>query len=174
MGRAAWSAFGAPDPRAIEAILAGDTSPLPFLADAFRRHLSEFPSVRNGLSKAESEALAKMSDGPVKPSWICGDWLTRHDDAWMGDATFFALLRALAKGPNPLIEPVTPLESEDRIVFQATEHRLTDLGRRVVAGQADRVAECGIDRHLGGVHLRGHDVAWRWDEAAGRLIHRPT
>jgi hypothetical protein len=29
----------------------------------------------------------------------------------------------------------------------------------------------GIDRWLGGVHLHGHKVEWRWDAAAGLLHH---
>ena len=40
---------------------------------------------------------------------------------------------------------------------------ITELGREVLAGRADRVAMAGIDRWLGGVHLRGH-VVWRWDD----------
>ena len=41
---------------------------------------------------------------------------------------------------------------------------ITDAGRRVLAGEQDRVATCGIDRWMGGVHLEGHAVPWRWDE----------
>jgi hypothetical protein len=33
----------------------------------------------------------------------------------------------------------------------------------VLANEADRVALCGIDRWLGGVHLTGHVPLWRWD-----------
>lgn len=166
LARSAWKAFGSPDPRAIEAIIAGDTAALPFLAASLRRHLAEFPSTRNGLSRAESDALEALREHPEKPGRVCGEWLKRNPDAWMGDSTFFRLLRTLGRGPKPLIEPVTPisLDEDDDLDFRRTEHRLTDLGRRVLAGEADRIAECGIDRHLGGVHLRGNAVAWRWDE----------
>jgi hypothetical protein len=45
--------------------------------------------------------------------------------------------------------------------------RLTDVGQAVLAGHGDRVNVNGIDRWLGGVHLRGHEVEWRWDGEAG-------
>jgi hypothetical protein len=41
---------------------------------------------------------------------------------------------------------------------------LTDIGRSVLAGQQDRVATCGIDRWLGGVHLQSGGQLWRWDD----------
>jgi hypothetical protein len=46
---------------------------------------------------------------------------------------------------------------------------LTDIGRAVLAGNADRVQTCGIDRWLGGVHLHGHGPVWRWDEGRQRV-----
>jgi hypothetical protein len=45
---------------------------------------------------------------------------------------------------------------------------LTDAGRAVLTGDADRVDLLGLDRWLGGTHLR-HDSLWRWDSAAGRV-----
>jgi hypothetical protein len=51
----------------------------------------------------------------------------------------------------------------DRLVA-ALSLRLTDAGRRVLAGEADHVALDGIDRWVGGVHLHGRDARWRWHE----------
>ena len=48
---------------------------------------------------------------------------------------------------------------------------LTDTGRAVLAGQLDRVAACGIDRWLGGVHLQSGGTLWRWDDAR-RIVTR--
>jgi hypothetical protein len=47
---------------------------------------------------------------------------------------------------------------------------LTDLGRDLLAGRDDRIARCGIDRWLGGVHLTGPGPHWRWDRAHERLV----
>jgi hypothetical protein len=66
----------------------------------------------------------------------------------------------LAAAPHPLLRtrpagtPTGP----------ATEVGLTGDGARVLAGEADHVTLNGIDRWIGGVHLTGRDVRWRWDE----------
>ncbi len=46
---------------------------------------------------------------------------------------------------------------------------LTEAGQEVLAGSRDRVA-CGLDKWLGGVHLRGGDGDWRWDETQRRIV----
>jgi hypothetical protein len=42
---------------------------------------------------------------------------------------------------------------------------LTELGRDVLAGKADRVEVAPVDRWLGGTHLGG-ERDWRWDGRA--------
>ena len=49
----------------------------------------------------------------------------------------------------------------------------TDTGREVLEGRADHMALNGIDRWLGGVHLKGGKVAWRWDRASERIVSHP-
>jgi hypothetical protein len=48
---------------------------------------------------------------------------------------------------------------------------LTDSGREVLLGGADRVTRCGLQRWLGGVQLEGDQAMWRWDAADGRIVH---
>jgi hypothetical protein len=43
----------------------------------------------------------------------------------------------------------------------------------VLAGQADQIALNGIDRWIGGVHLQGHHVPWRWDDGTETIVHLP-
>jgi hypothetical protein len=50
---------------------------------------------------------------------------------------------------------------------------LTDAGRDVLDGTADRIRLAGIDRWWGGVHLHGHEVPWRWDRHAQRVARIP-
>ena len=38
------------------------------------------------------------------------------------------------------------------------------MGTSVLAGHQDHLTRNGIDRWIGGVHLSGHDVPWRFDE----------
>jgi hypothetical protein len=42
----------------------------------------------------------------------------------------------------------------------------------VLAGTADRVALLGIDRWVGGTHLRPGRL-WRWDRWSGRVAAEP-
>lgn len=51
--------------------------------------------------------------------------------------------------------------------------RLTGTGARVLAGEADHIALNDIDRWIGGVHLQGHRVPWRWDDGTETIIHLP-
>jgi hypothetical protein len=55
-------------------------------------------------------------------------------------------------------------------VQRATGVRLTGTGARVLAGEADQIALKGIDRWIGGVHLHGYHVPWRWDDGNETII----
>jgi hypothetical protein len=174
LGRRAWAAFTSPDPTAIERLLATDTSPQPFLAGALVRHLEEFPSARNGLPRTEQQALGALARGPRTGAELFRAVQRTEERIYMGDLSFFARLRGLATGGSPLIESVTLPQALTG--FGETAWRLSPLGQQVAAGRADWIHWNGIDRWLGGVHLRGHDAAWRWDAAARRLrnaVERP-
>jgi hypothetical protein len=47
---------------------------------------------------------------------------------------------------------------------------LTEAGRSVLDGAADHVSLNGIDRWIGGVHLVGRSVPWRWDEGVEAVV----
>ena len=49
---------------------------------------------------------------------------------------------------------------------------LTETGRAALDGTCDRVARCGIDRWLGGVHLEGRGPLWRFDAETRRVVYR--
>jgi hypothetical protein len=51
---------------------------------------------------------------------------------------------------------------------------VTEAGRAVLDGRADRVALNGLDRWLGGVHLQGRAARWRWHEALQGLREHPV
>ncbi len=58
LGRTAWAAFRSPDPRPLAELLRQDTSALPFLGGALRRHLQQFPAMGNGLSRCRGPGPA--------------------------------------------------------------------------------------------------------------------
>ena len=165
LAREAWRAFGSPDPRGIEAVLAGDTSPLPYLEGALLRHLEEFPAVADGLSRSERQILRALDRGAVSFEEVFRATQGMEERIYRGDASFHRLLRELAAHPRPLIRTEPSVNGP----LRALRISLTPTGREVLAGQDDWVRIRGIDRWLGGVHLQGPEAAWRWDAAAGRL-----
>jgi hypothetical protein len=166
LARDAWRAFCAPDPAGLEALLRRDLSPLPFLAGALRRHLEEFPSVLNGLSRSERQAIAGLAAGATTFEELFRATQRMEERVFMGDVCFLRILRELAAPPWPLIR----LEPSPSGSMRSLQVSLTANGRQVLEGAADWVRVRGIDRWLGGVHLEGREAAWRWDGAAGRLV----
>jgi hypothetical protein len=154
----AWGAFSSPDPRAIEHVL-DDLSALPFMRAALVRHLEEFPAVENGLSRAERQTLETLVVGswPVQELFHAAHH-EREDPIFLGDLFFVRLLKTLAVGDEPLVR------------MDHEKAWLTDAGRETLAGTRDRVETLGIDRWLGGVHLKGRRVPFRWDREAGRIV----
>jgi hypothetical protein len=55
------------------------------------------------------------------------------------------------------------------LTAEHTGLRLTGTGARVLAGEVDHVARNGVDRWIGGVHLHGYHVPWRWNDGTERL-----
>ncbi|HXG87280.1 MAG TPA: DUF1835 domain-containing protein [Vicinamibacterales bacterium] len=163
--RDAWLVFRSPDPRVIIAALPRLTV-LPHLGPALRRHAEQFPSMRNGLSRTEQQALEVLAAG----SSTAGDLYVkahhgREPAVFMGDAAFLMHLGALLQSSRPLIRTARASKT-----LALDDHLgLTDDGRRVLDGQLDRVVTSGIDRWLGGVHLTGHGPMWRWDDATEAL-----
>ena len=70
------------------------------------------------------------------------------------------MIDRMARARVPLLEAQPTRRPTDR----TTALRLTDTGARVLAGDADHVRLNGIDRWIGGVHLRGSSPKWRWDD----------
>jgi hypothetical protein len=158
LASAAWKAFRSPDPTDIERLLRTDTSALPFLAGALFRHLQQFPSVENGLSRTEYQILELIDAGQRDfPSLFPADQL-REERIFMGDAVFHRYLDGLSYCRNPLLR-------EERGLY-----RLTPIGREVLARSADHIRLNGINRWLGGVHLHGPEALWRWDDGSRKLV----
>lgn len=164
----AWSAYRSPDPRAIEELLKGDTSALPFLAAALARHLEEFPSDADGLSRSERRMMEQAAAGPSEldaafPRMHLGESAYYIADSWFVDRA-----RELSGASPALIDLSITADRGNRL--PAGTMALTAAGRDVLDGRADRVRLCGIDRWLGGVHLKGTGPAWRWSARSGRLL----
>lgn len=164
----AWSAYRSPDPRAIEELLKGGTSALPFLGAALVRHLEEFPSDADGLSRSERRLMEQAMAGPAEiraafPRMHHGETAYYIADSWFVDRA-----RELASTSPALID--LSITADQASALPAGTIALTRAGREVLEGTVDRVSACGIDRWLGGVHVQGHGRAWRWSARSGHLV----
>ena len=165
----AWAAFRTPSPEGLGAIAAARLGELRFLGEAFDRLSREYPAVRDGLSLTERRVLAAVADGAPDAGTAFVRAQARETRPYMGDTTCFRRMDQMAAGPHPLLR----LDPPGRPVERTTGVRLTDTGARVLAGQADQIAVNGIDRWIGGVHLQGHHVPWRWDDGTETIVHLP-
>ncbi len=163
----AWEAFRAPTPEALENLRHTDTAPLPYLAAAIARFLQEFPWTSDGLSRTERRLLQLAEPGEIDLSAAFPRMHEGEDAYYVTDSSLTSLAGELSRTLPPLLMPSrTPIA--DNELLQGSV-RLTSTGRAVLAGRQDRVAACGIDRWLGGVHLQTNLNLWRWDEARQRI-----
>ncbi len=153
----AWGAFRSADPTAVERLLREDTSALPFLDGALVRHLEQYPSVENGLSRSERQILELVAEGIRDFHSLFRADQEQEERIFLGDTSFARWIRGLCECRYPLLR-----EDEG-------SYSVTPAGREVLAGHADHVRLNGINRWLGGVHLSGSDALWRWDARARRL-----
>jgi hypothetical protein len=127
------------------------------------------PAARDGLSLTERRVLAAVADGAPDAGTAFVRAGSRETRPYLGDTTCFGRIYQMAEGPHPLLR----LDPPGRPVQRTTGVRLTGTGAQVLAGQADQIALNGIDRWIGGVHLQGHHVPWRWDDGTETIVHLP-
>jgi hypothetical protein len=164
LGRRAWDAFRGTDPRQLEAVLYAESADaLPHLAAALFRLLEEYPATGSGLSRSEEQILIAFSAGPRT---LADAYPAAHHDVedavWLGDASWRGYVERLAGGAEPLLAWEGDGEGEPAVSMHRRA-RITDAGREVLWGRADALWMNGTDRWIGGVHLAGREVPWRWD-----------
>lgn len=176
LARQGWDAFRAPDPTEIERFLEQDLTALPFLHAALSRHLEEFPSVVNGLSRTDQQILELVSNGVDEPGALFQANMGRESVLFHGDWCTFRHVAALCEAPDPLLCCTNaerfrypPRDIQDLGEFRAQRLAVTETGRRVLAYGTD--AQNPFDRWLGGVRLRFGAPHWRWNPATSRLQH---
>ncbi|HLM67100.1 MAG TPA: hypothetical protein VK358_06220 [Longimicrobium sp.] len=167
LGRRTWHALAAEHPAAVEALVVEeDLTPVPFLRAALRRFLEELPDREGGLGRIERAVLEGVRGGTTDPVRLFRAVQEADDVFFIGDVSLWHCIRMMAAGPHPLLA-IAPRSGDGPAPFGALA--LTDAGRDVLDGTADRIRLAGIDRWWGGVHLHGHEVPWRWDRHAQRV-----
>jgi hypothetical protein len=174
LGSTAWEAFRSPDPTAVLGVIDAGARDLPFLASALLRHLEQFPSTANGLSRSEEQALEAIAGGSNTPVEAFAAYQEREEPAFLSDAVFSSYLKDLSEAREPLVlftgggTEIGVSDDPGREDLWNQEILLTEKGREVLRGDEDRVRLIGIDRWLGGVHL-GDETLWRWDRSTQTL-----
>jgi hypothetical protein len=166
IGTRAWQACCAADPTgllpfAAAAQTAGEDAEyaeLPYLPGAIQRHLEEFPSATNGLARSEAQVLQVLSEGMRTPEEAFIEASRLEERIFMGDTSFWAIVRRLTQGSRPLVAcEVHPRPGR----LPDGTLALTSDGRAVLSGRADQITLNGVDRWLGGVHLTPASC-WTW------------
>jgi len=179
LAKRAWKAFGSEDPTSISRLLEEGTTPLKYLAPALGRHLEEFPSTDNGLSRSEREALSAIQAGHSTPVAAFLEVARKQESIFLGDIIFYSYLERLSGRTNPLITwkdgtPVIAPTSESSRQFVEGDLTLTPLGREVLAGRQHWQRINKRSRWLGGVEIRPGEDGWRWDPSNRELVRGET
>ena len=163
-----WHAFREPTPEALDDLRHSDTSALPYLAAAVTRFLQEYPWAGDGLARSERRLLELAEGDGISLAKAFPRMHQREQVYYITDSSLEAMAEDLSATSPPLLTLDLTGATSGRIIQGAVT--LTDTGRSVLAGRLDRVATCGIDRWLGGVHVQSGGQVWRWDQTRQRVI----
>jgi hypothetical protein len=162
LAQLAWQAFRAPTPEALDAFRRTDTAALPYLAPAVGRFLEEYPWTSDGLSRSERRFLQLADAGPIDLVAAFPRMHEGEDAYYIADGSVAELAESLSQ-TTPALLTFTRGGTSNGGLLQGSV-AITDFGRMLLTGRGDRIAACGIDRWLGGVHLHGDRNVWRWDD----------
>jgi hypothetical protein len=156
-GQRGWNLYCAPDPRPLQDWLDEGVAALPFLSGALHRHFEDYPSAADGLSRTERQMLSAVAQGHATFSALFRACQAVEERVYMGDTTFWAILRDLDAAIVPLVQlTANPVHRP----LQSVQVELTAAGEQVLAGRADHVALNGVDRWMGGVHVVNGNWLW--------------
>jgi hypothetical protein len=141
-----------------------------------RRHLEQYPAQDDGLSRSERQILTAVAAGRGTLGRAFDHHNALEDAVFLGDAVFVTYVARMLERPTALLrlmsrEPLgRPNDFEDHAAFWDRTLVLTEAGESVLQGGRDWVAEQGIDRWYGGVHLSGRSPRWRWCRGHGKIV----
>jgi hypothetical protein len=172
---AVWKAFRATDPRQLERLTL-KTSAFPFLPSALRRHLEQYPADGDGVSRSERQILTAVAAGRATLGRAFDHHNALEEAVFLGDVVFVGYVARMLEHPVALLrlmsrEPLgRPSDFDDHAAFWDRTLMLTEAGASVLRGGRDWVAEQGIDRWYGGVHLTGRTPRWRWRRDKQKIV----
>ena len=152
-----WQAFTNPEPHALIRF-ADEEAPLPFVPSAIKRLLAEFPDKKTGLPVSLYNALTLLHEGAATIGRLFRHMQEKEDAKFMGDLSFAHLLDGVAHAPSPLLlgsrGTLEKAGEGDAAAYFGQQVELSPVGKEVMAGWVNHVRINGINRWIGGVHLR--------------------
>jgi hypothetical protein len=171
LAREGWTTYTRPEPTSMNEFthrLQEQSNPL---ATVFSWVLEEYPSLHNGLSRMEECMLREVGEGN-SIAQIVGRVMGYSEDC-IGDQFLFERMWGFASDQSSAIQMIdgTPLSTvESARAFVQSRVRLTEFGRQLLGAGTDYVAANGLNRWVGGVHLSGRAIPWRYDVKAQRVV----
>jgi len=134
--------------------------------------LEEYPSLENGLSRTE-EDLLRYADEDNSIARIVGKSIGLSNDQ-IGDVDLYARIWNFLSCDQPLLELTTSgvslADIDSMHALRQLAVRPSSFGRQLLKGKADYVHVNGLDRWIGGVHMCGKSVPWRFNRQTETLI----
>lgn len=163
LAKQAWAAYCDSAPIKWAQLAHGTHPALPFLAPALLRQLQELPGARDGLSLTERLTLSYLAEAGPKPAGrVFAELMAKREPLpFLGDMMFYALLRPLIDGAEPLLTE-TPAGLA-----------LTELGRAVLDGQAYWLEHASHERWVGGTRVTPGQPHWVIDANLHPLWRHP-
>jgi len=110
----AWDAFRSGKRPRLDALLGADTSALPFLAPALRRHLAEARSEPGGLTRSERRLIEQLAAGPLDIHTAFAGMHAGETAYYITDSSFWQMVKGLAARSPALIEVNVTAAPADR------------------------------------------------------------
>jgi hypothetical protein len=167
LGKAGFEAFGAGEPPLLVEFLQRDFAPLPHLRPALARMLEEYPWQGDGLARSRRQLLwtVKTCGGDLAAMFrACTHMEEAH---YLGDVIFLDYADGLAEASEPALHFIESASTEETSPWQQLV-LLTRFGEQLLNGEADFVAANGINRWIGGVHLKRD--RWRYSPTTKTLL----
>lgn len=160
----AWRVFCSNDPTQLLRV-GEDSKVLPYLREAFARLAQEYPATLNGISLTEKRILTTIYAKPTAADRIFTTINEEEKRPYLGDTTCYAYIDALVDARYPLVKREdSPAPGAKPKLF------ITATGMDVLGGSQDNVALNGIDKWIGGVHLKSGSPGWRYNEELHALM----
>lgn len=168
-----WKAYTDTNPVKLVELLGGEQGNLPISRKALSFHLERYPRLEDGLSSLERSILEAINEGVRNPNQLFNHLFAEDTRYGLGDLSFWAYLNSMREEEHPLIAWDQRLhlpKYDGPKIPEDLEIELTDWGKRILEGRADRIELNGIDRWLGGTHIRDPQTLWRWSTEEASLI----